>query len=113
MTLNLTTTHLPAETSVPLVPITVWRVSARQARTTADTPRAGTGLVPLTGRVVPTAAAIVGAQRLIITHPGRNARGLPAVLGLPAPFAAYTPTRALTVTQINPSPRRRRGGGRR
>jgi hypothetical protein len=88
----------------------VWRISARAARRTADAARASVRVVSLAGRVVLTAAVIVGVQWVVITHPG-NPAVLWVVLGLPALLAAHSLTRALTVTTVDITPRRR--GGRR
>jgi hypothetical protein len=91
MTINLTPTQLLACLGVILLVLMVWRASSR--------------LLSLTGRVLGTAGAIVGVQWLVITHPG-NTTLLLVVLGLPALFAAYTLTRALTVTGVD-GPRRK------
>lgn len=91
----------------------VWRSGARRARAAAEAARAGARLVSLAGRVGFTAGLIGGAQWLVITHrPGGWL--LLGTLGLPALFAAYTLTRALTITTED-MPRRRghRAGGRR
>jgi len=64
----------------------VWRISARAARRTADAARATVRVVSLAGRVVFTAAVIVGVQWVVITHPG-NPVVLWVVLGLPALLA--------------------------
>lgn len=91
----------------------VWRARARRARAAAEAARAGARLVSLAGRVAFTAGLIVGAQWLVIT---RQSSGwlLLAALGLPALFAAYTLTRALTITTHDmPRGRGRRAGGRR
>jgi hypothetical protein len=45
----------------------------------------------------------------VITYAAHNTTLLLVVLAVPALFAAYTLTRALTVTEVRPS----RGGGRR
>ncbi|HEX5405364.1 MAG TPA: hypothetical protein VFX16_24075 [Pseudonocardiaceae bacterium] len=89
----------------------VWRASARRARAAADAARAGARLVSLAGRVVVTGGLITAAQWVVITHGGRGWL-LFAVLGVPALFAAYAMTRALTITTYD-MPQRRRGGGRR
>jgi hypothetical protein len=68
--------------------------------------------VSLLGRVLVTAVVIVGAQWLVITHPGSNPTLLWVALGLPALVTAYTLTKVLTVTEIRPASRAR-GGGRR
>jgi len=90
----------------------VWRAGARRARAAAGATRAGARLVSLFGRVVVTAAVIVGVQWLVITHPHAGTWLRVAVLGLPALFASHALTRALTVTTVD-TPRRRGGGGRR
>jgi hypothetical protein len=61
--------------------------------------------------VLLTAGAIVGAQWLVITYAAHNTTLLLAVLAVPALFAAFTLTKALTVMQVGPAVRR--GGGRR
>jgi hypothetical protein len=111
MTVNLTPEHLMAGVGVLLALLWVWRAGARRARVTADAARAGARLVSLSGRVVFTAGLIVGVQWIVITHPHASRWLLLAVLGLPALFASYALTRALTVTTLDTP--RRRGGDRR
>jgi hypothetical protein len=111
MTFNLTPEQLLAGVGVLLALLWVWRAGARRARATADAARAGARLVSLFGRVVFTAGLIVGVQWLVITHPAADKWLLLAVLGLPALFAAYALTRALTVTTWDTP--HRRGSGRR
>ena len=65
----------------------------------------------LVGRVLMTAGVITGAQWLVITYAATNTTLLWVMLGLPALFAAYTLTKALTVIEIRPS--QRTGGGHR
>jgi hypothetical protein len=65
-------------------------------------------LLVLAWRVLLTAAAIVGAEWLVIHYAGGNWTLLLTALGLPALFAAYVLTEALTGTAV-----RRRGGRRR
>lgn len=91
----------------------VWRSGARRARAAAEAARTGARLVSLAGRVAFTAGLIVGAQWLVITlRPGGWL--LLTALGLPALFAAYSLTRALTITTHDmPRNRGRRAGGRR
>jgi hypothetical protein len=114
MTLHLTATQFLAGMGVVLILLMVWRVSVRRARATADAVRAGARLLSLTGRVVCTAGVIVGVQWVVIAYPVGNRWVLLAVLGLPALFASYTLTRALTVTTVDmPQTRRGRRGGRR
>lgn len=108
--INLTPTEVLAGLGVLLALLMIWRWSVRRARAAADAARAGARLLSLTGRVVFTAALIVGVQWIVITHPSANKWLLLAVLGLPALLASYTLTRALTVTTVD-TPRRR--GGRR
>jgi hypothetical protein len=83
---------------------------ARRARAAADIARVGTSAVSLLGQVLITALVIVGLQWLVITHLS-NYTLLWVALGLPALFASYTLTKALTVFEIHPSSRDR--GGRR
>jgi hypothetical protein len=114
MTLHLTATQCLAGLGVVVTLLTVWRVSARRERAAADAARVGARLLSLAGRVVVTAGVIVGVQWLVITYPIANRWVLLAVLTLPALFASYTLTRALTVTTVDvPQTRRGRRGGRR
>jgi hypothetical protein len=108
---HLTATEVLAGLGVLTVVLLVWRTSVRAARRAAQTARAGARLMSLAGRVVFTAALIVGVQWVVITHPG-NTTLLCVVLGGPALLASYALTKALTVTGEDGS-RRRRDGGRR
>jgi hypothetical protein len=110
MNLTLTPEQVMAGVGVLLALLWVWRAGARRARVAADAARAGARLLSLFGRVLFTAGLIVGAQWIVITHQDASKWLLLAVLGLPALFASYTLTRALTVTTLD-APRRR--GGRR
>lgn len=83
----------------------MWRASARAAHRASEATRAGVRLMSLTGRVLLTAAAIVGVQWIVIVNPG-NTMLLLSVLAVPALLASYTLTRALTVTTLD-APRRR------
>ena len=105
MTINLTPTQLLAGLGVALLLLIVWRSGARKAKAAKGAAQASARLLSLTGRVLVTAGGIVGVQWLAITHPG-NTTLLLVVLGLPALFASYTLTRALTVTGVD-GPRRR------
>jgi hypothetical protein len=67
-------------------------------------------LLSLTGRVLFTAGVIVGIQWLVITRPAVNGWAVLTALGLPALFASYALTRALTVTVVDLG--RKRGGRR-
>jgi hypothetical protein len=115
-TISLTPVDVMAGVGALAVLVFVWRSGARRARAAAEAARTGARLVSLAGRVGFTAGLIVGAQWLVITHqPGGWL--LLGTLGLPALFAAYTLTRALTITTED-MPRRRghrghRIGGRR
>lgn len=111
MTFNLTPEQLLAGVGMLLALLWVWRAGARRARAAADAARAGARLLSLFGRVVFTAGLIVGVQWLVITHPHASKWLLLAVLGLPALFASYALTRALTVTTVD-TPHRRRGDRR-
>ncbi len=110
MTSALTPTQVLSSIAVLLTLLMLWRTGARRARASAHAARSSARLLSLFGRVLFTAGLIVGAQWLVITHPTRNPWVLLAVLGLPALFASYALTRALTVTTLD-TPRRR--GGRR
>jgi hypothetical protein len=107
-TISLTPTEILAGIGVLLLLLIIWRWSVRRARAAADAARAGARLVSLAGRVLFTAGLIVAVQWIVISHPG-NKWLLLAVLGLPALFASYTLTRALTVTTVDMT---RRGGRR-
>lgn len=111
MTFNLPPEQLVAGAGALLALLLVWRAGARRARAGADAAWAGARLVSLLGRVVVTAGLIVGVQWIVITHPAANPWLLVAVLGLPALFASYALTQALTVTTVD-TPRRRGGGQR-
>lgn len=105
--ISVSPTQIMAGVGVLLVFLWVWRASARRAKAAADAARSGTRLLSLAGRVLFTAGLIVGAQWVVVMHPD-NKWLLLAVLGLPALFASYALTRALTVTTVD-SPRRRGG----
>jgi hypothetical protein len=87
--------------------VRVW-AGRRRARMAAEIARVGTGVVSLAGRVLVTAGGIVGGQWLVITYAADNTTLLLVVLVLPALFTAHTLVRALTVTEIRPTQRRRR-----
>lgn len=110
MTAQLSVEQVAAWVGVLLVLAWVWRASAHRARAVADRARSGARLLSLTVRVLFGAGVIVGVQWLVLTHPQVSGWGVLAALGLPALFASYTLTRALTVTTVD-LPRRR--GGRR
>lgn len=110
MTFALTPMQTLSGIAVLLALLMIWRAGVRRARAAADAARAGARLLSLFGRVLFTAGVIVGVQWLVITHPAVNKWVVLAALGLPALFASYALTRALTVTTMD-TPRRR--GGRR
>lgn len=110
MTFNLTATQVLAGLCVLIVLAWVWRAGTRRARAAADAARGGARLLSLTGRVLFTTGVIVGVQWLVITRPAVNGWAVLTVLGLPALFASYTLTRALTVTTVDVG--RKRGGRR-
>ncbi|QIZ37874.1 hypothetical protein [Saccharopolyspora sp. ASAGF58] len=107
MMLQLTPVEILAALGGLIALVMVWRASARATRRATEAARASVRLMSLAGRVVVTAAAIVGVQWIVITHPG-NTTLLLAVLGVPALFASYTLTKALTVTTMD-VPQQRKG----
>jgi hypothetical protein len=108
--ISLTPVDIVAGVGVLVTLLWVWRAGARRARAAAEAARTGARLVSLAGRVLFTAGLIVAVQWVVVTHhPGGWL--LLGVLGVPALFASYALTRALTVTTHDVP--RRRGGGRR
>ncbi len=108
--ITLSPTMLVAVIGVLLSLVLIWRGSARRARAAADAARAGARVVSLAGRVLFTAAVLVGVQWVVITKAGDPWVVLLA-LALPDLFAAHVLTRALTVTTLDTYTSRR--GGRR
>jgi len=106
--LSVTPTQILAGVGVLLVLFWVWRAGSRRAKAAAEAARSGARLVSLVGRVLFNAGLIVAVQWVVIAHPG-SPWLLFAVLGLPALFASYALTRAMTVTTVDTSKR----GGRR
>lgn len=106
--LTVTPTQILAGVGVLIVLFWVWRAGARRAKAAAEAARSGARLVSLVGRVLFNAGLIVAVQWVVIAHPG-SPWLLLAVLGLPALFASYALTRAMTVTTVDTSKR----GGRR
>jgi hypothetical protein len=106
--ITVTPTQILAGVGVLIVLFWVWRAGARRAKAAAETARSGARLVSLVGRVLFNAGLIVAVQWVVIAHPGSPWLRL-AVLGLPALFASYALTRAMTVTTVDTSKR----GGRR
>jgi uncharacterized membrane protein len=110
MMLQLTPVEMLAGLGSVVALLAVWRISVRAARRAADTARAGFRLMSLAGRVVVTAAVIVGVQWVVLTHAAGNVTLVAVVLGVPALLAGHTLTRAVTVTALDAS--RHRGGRR-
>ncbi|MEV4049663.1 hypothetical protein AB0J55_00615 [Amycolatopsis sp. NPDC049688] len=106
--LTVTPTQILAGVGVLLVLFWVWRAGSRRAKAAVEAARSGARLVSLAGRVLFNAGLIVAVQWVVIAHPG-SPWLLLAVLGLPALFASYALTRAMTVTTVDTSKR----GGRR
>ncbi|MBB4683712.1 hypothetical protein [Amycolatopsis jiangsuensis] len=106
--LTVTPTQILAGAGVLFVLFWVWRAGARRAKAAAEAARSGARLASLVGRVLFNAGLIVAVQWVVIAHPG-SPWLLVAVLGLPALFASYALTRAMTVTTVDT---RKRGGRR-
>jgi hypothetical protein len=104
---SLTPSQIMAGIGVLLVLLWVWRAGARRAGSATAAARSGARLMSLVGRVASNAAVIVIVQWLVISYGGRWA--LLVALGLPALFASYAFTKALTVTTYDIPHRRGRG----
>jgi hypothetical protein len=102
--LTVTPTQILAGIGVLLVLFWVWRAGSRRAKAAAEAARSGARFVSLVGRVLFNAALIVAVQWVVIAHPS-SPWLLLAVLGLPALFASYALTRAMTVTTVDTSKR--------
>lgn len=109
--INLSPVDIVAVFGALFVLVSVWRAGARRARSAADAARTGARLGSLAGRVLINAGLIVAVQWVVITYRG-NEWLLLGVLALPALFASYTLTRALTVSTLDMPHRRQRGGRR-
>lgn len=109
-TIDVTPTVIAAALGALLALFVLWRAAARRVRAAAQTARAGARLVSLAGRVLFNTGLIVAAQWVVLSRPGHMWLQL-VVLGLPALFASFALTRALTVPTLQQP--RRRGGGRR
>jgi hypothetical protein len=107
-TINVTPTLVLAGLGVLLTLLLMVRWSMRRARATARATRAGARLFSLAGRVLFLAGLIVGVQWLVMTLPAASVWARLAALGLPALFASFALTRALTVTTVD-TPRRKGG----
>jgi hypothetical protein len=106
--MNVTLTPTQILDGLAVLLVLVWRASARRARAAADAARTGARLLSLTCRVLVGASVLAGVQWMALTYPGAHWLVRVAALGLPALFASYTLTRALTVTTVDT----RRGGRR-
>jgi hypothetical protein len=106
MTLNLGPTELLAGVGVLVSLFMIWRAGARRAKAAAKAARSSARLLWLGGRVLVTAGLIVGVQWVVISQPSANGWFVLAVLGVPALFASYALTRALTVTTWDRGERR-------
>lgn len=109
--LSVTPTQALAGLAVLLVVLWSWRASARRARAVADAARGGARLFSLAGRTLTGAVLIAGVQWLALTHPASPWPVKVAALVVPALFGSWVLVRALTVTTVDTSPRRK--GGRR
>ena len=106
--LTVTPTQILAGVGVLIVLFWVWRAGTRRAKAAAEAARSGARLMSLAGRVLFNAGLIVAVQWVVIAHPG-SPWLLFAVVAVPALFASYALTRAMTVTTVDTSKR----GGRR
>ncbi|MTD54076.1 hypothetical protein [Amycolatopsis pithecellobii] len=104
--MNVTPTEVAIGVGGLLALVVVWRSGARRARRAAETARASARVVSLAGRVLLVAAGMVGVQWLVVTHTADLTLRL-GVLALPDLVAAYVLTRALTVTELGTTRRRR------
>ncbi|WP_236791853.1 hypothetical protein [Amycolatopsis sp. GM8] len=104
--MNVTPTEIAIGVGGLLALVVVWRSGARRARRAAETARTGVRAVSLAGRVLLTAASMVGVQWLVVTHTSDLTLRL-GVLALPDLIAAYVLTKALTVTDLDTTRRRR------
>lgn len=109
-TISLTPVDVLAGLGALIFVLFAWRSGARRARDAAHAAHAGARLGSLAGRVLFNAVLIVSVQWVVIAYRG-DGWLLLAVLGLPALFASYALTRALTVSTVD-MPRRRDGGRR-
>jgi hypothetical protein len=105
--INLSITEVLAGVAVLMALFMVWRAGARRAKAAAERARSGARFVSLAGRVLFNAGLIVAVQWVVIAY-AQDRWLLLGVLGLPALFAAYALTKALTVTTVDTSTRRGR-----
>jgi Na+-driven multidrug efflux pump len=106
VTLDLGPTELLAGVGVLLSLFMVWRAGARRAKAAAKAARSSAWLLSFGGRVLVTAGLIMGVQWLVLSQAAASGWLVLAVLGVPALFASYALTRALTVTTWDRSDRR-------
>jgi hypothetical protein len=106
MNLQLTPMEMLAGLGALVVLVVAWQVSVRATRRAVETARAGARLMSLAGRVIVTAAVLVGVQWVVLTHAAGNVTLVAVALGAPDLLAGYTLTRALTVTTFD-TPRKR------
>lgn len=105
MTVTLSPTEVLAVVGVLLTLVLMWRSGTRRARRAAEAAHAASRVVSLAGRVLLTAAVIVGAQWVAITYaPGSTLFWV--ALALPALVVAHVLTRLLTVTSLDTIRRR-------
>ncbi|WP_016697527.1 hypothetical protein [Actinoalloteichus spitiensis] len=97
MLAELSTLHLLAGAGVGLAAVMLWRAGTRRGKAVAERAYGRVRLLSLTGRVVVSAALIVLTQWTVVAA-RVDTSVLLVVLGVPALFAGYTLTRALTVT---------------
>jgi hypothetical protein len=95
--LTLTPTQVMACVGVLLVLVLVWRTASRRAKTAANAARTSARVVSLAARVLFNAALIVTAQWTVIVQRGSGWL-LASALVIPALFASYALTKALTVS---------------
>lgn len=108
--MNLTSTQVLIALGILAAWFLLWRIRSWKRRRALEASRTTSRLLSLFGRVVFTAALIVGVQWAVIAAAPSNHGLLLAVLGVPALFAAHGLTKALTVVTVD-GPRVR--GGRR
>ncbi|WP_027933950.1 hypothetical protein [Amycolatopsis thermoflava] len=99
--MNLTPTQVLVALGILAGWFLLWRIRSWKRRRTLEASRASSRLLSLFGRVLFTAALIVGVQWVVIVAAPGNHGLLLAVLGVPALFAAHGLTKALTVVTVD------------
>lgn len=114
MTLNVTPEQILIGVGALLLLVLVWRAGGRSSRAVARATRSSSRLVSLGGRILLNASLLVTAQYLVFVYADNFWIRL-AVLAVPALFASWVLTKALTVTTVDldPSRQARREGRRR